>query len=99
MKKMHIALVLALSSLLAAPGDGSAGRFRQKPPQAKSEQVKGGHSKNARGSTENKHQLADGRRAREQRAAAERAAEAQKAAARRRSVAKEQRAHQKKKGR
>jgi hypothetical protein len=95
-KKLHIALVLALSAMLAAPASGLAGRFRQKPAESKSEQVKGGHTKNARGSSANKHQLADGRRAREQKAAAERAAEAQKAAARRRQVAKEQRAHQKK---
>jgi hypothetical protein len=97
-KKTLIAIVLALSSSLAAPSADAMGWFRQRPAQQKGEQVKGGHSKGARGSTEGKHQLADGRRAREQKAAAARQEQAKKASARKAQVKKEQRAHQKKKG-
>jgi hypothetical protein len=95
-KKTLIAIVLALSSSLAAPSADAMGWFRQRPAQQKGEQVKGGHSKGARGSTEGKHQAADGRRAREQKAAAARQDLARKASARRKQVAKEQKSHQKK---
>jgi hypothetical protein len=97
-KKTLIAIVLALSSSLAAPSAGAAGWFRQRPQQQKADQPKGGHTKGARGSTQGKHQIADGRRAREQRAAAARQEQAKKAAARKAQVAREQPAHQKKKG-
>lgn len=98
MKKTLIAIVLALSSSLAAPSAEALGWFRQRPQQQKADQPRGGHSKGRRQSTENKHQYADGRRAREQRNAAQRQEQARKASARKKQVAKEQKSHQKKKG-
>jgi hypothetical protein len=81
-KKLLIAVVLAVTTSLVAPSVSSAGLFGRKEP-------KGAHEKNARQSTKNKHQEANARRAREQAAAARRQAEAQKAAVRRQQAAKQ----------
>ena len=86
MKKLLIAVVLAVSTALIAPSVSSAERsgnlFGREEP-------KGAHDKNARQSTKNKHQAANARRAREQAAAAARKAHSQKAATRKKQVAKQ----------
>lgn len=87
-KKLLIAVVLAVSTSLVAPSVSHAGRgflglF------GGGDEPKGAHGKGARKSTQNKHQAANARRAREQAAAAKRQAEASKAATRRKQVAKQ----------
>lgn len=85
MKKLFIAVVLAICTSLVVPSVGSAGSagfLGRKEP-------KGAHSKGKRKSTENKHQAANARRAREQAAAAARKAEVQKSATRRKQAAKQ----------
>ena len=80
MKKLFIAIVLAVSTSLVAPSVGAEGFLGRKEP-------KGAHDKNARQSTRNKHQEANARRAREQAVAAARKASTKKAATRRKQAA------------
>ena len=92
MKKLFLALLLAVGVQLAAPPVGSADNIFQR------EEPKGAHDKNKRGSTRGKHEKANGRRAREQAAAARRQHEASKASIRRKQVAKQAKAMAKKQG-
>jgi len=75
-KKLALLLLVALGLELAAPQLGWAGdnAFERTEP-------KGAHQKGKRGSTRNKHEAANARRAREQAAAAERAAKIKRKAA------------------
>jgi hypothetical protein len=93
MKKLFLALVLAVGVQLAGAPAGWAGdnAFQRQEP-------KGAHTKGGRGSTKNKHQKANGRRQREQAAATRRQFEAKKASTRRQQAAKQVRAAAKKQG-
>ena len=93
MKKLYLALLLALGIQLGAPAPGYAGDnpFQRQEP-------KGSHHKGARKSTKNKHQEANARRAREQAAAARRRSESSKASVRRQQVAKQAKAAAKRQG-
>lgn len=92
MKKLLVALVLLLVTSLAAPAVAAADNIFHR------EEPKGAHTKNASGSTRNKHQKANARRAREQAAAAQRRHDASKAATRRAQAAKQAKAAAKKQG-
>lgn len=90
MKKLLIAVLLAVTASLATPSVGSAENlFGRSEP-------KGAHTSNARASTRGKHEKANARRAREQAAAAKRQHEAKKASTRRKQAAKQARAMAKK---
>jgi hypothetical protein len=93
MKKLFLALLLAVGVQLAAPPVSSADNIFHR------EEPKGAHDKNKRGSTKGKHQAANARRAREQAAAAQRHHEASKASTRRKQAAKQAKAMAKKQGR
>jgi hypothetical protein len=92
MKRLFLALLLAVGVQLAAPPVISAENIFHR------EEPKGAHDKNKRGSTKGKHQKANARRAREQAAAARRQHEASKSSTRRKQAAKQAKAVAKKNG-
>ncbi len=84
MRKLFIVCFLALGLAVAAPAASWAGdnAFQRTEP-------KGAHQKGARKSTRNKHEAANGRRAREQAARAKRELAVKKGAVRRQQTAKQ----------